>query len=68
VFTEIYQVTGPLHRFCRQIASHGYVVACPESFHEFEEAGVAIPYDEEGMTGNRPCDNMYHSAFLKLLL
>ncbi|KAH8548618.1 dienelactone hydrolase [Umbelopsis sp. PMI_123] len=48
VFTEIYQVTGPLHRFCRQIASHGYVVACPESFHEFEEPGVAIPYDQEG--------------------
>lgn len=48
VFTEIYQVTGPLHRFCRQIASQGYVVACNESFHEFEQPGVAIPYDVEG--------------------
>lgn len=42
-------MTGPLHRFCRQIASHGYVVACPESFHEFEEPGVVIPYDQEGI-------------------
>ncbi|RUP43409.1 Alpha/Beta hydrolase protein [Jimgerdemannia flammicorona] len=48
VFTEIYQVTGPLHRFCRQIASQGYVVACNESFHEFEVPGVVIPYDVEG--------------------
>ncbi|RUS26637.1 dienelactone hydrolase family protein, partial [Jimgerdemannia flammicorona] len=54
VFTEIYQVTGPLHRFCRQIASQGYVVACNESFHEFEVPGVAIPYDVEGTDrGNR---------------
>ncbi|RUS12676.1 dienelactone hydrolase family protein [Endogone sp. FLAS-F59071] len=54
VFTEIYQVTGPLHRFCRQIASQGYVVACNESFHEFEQPGAAIPYDVEGTDrGNR---------------
>ncbi|KAI9206467.1 Alpha/Beta hydrolase protein [Polychytrium aggregatum] len=54
VFTEIYQVTGPLERFCRQIASHGYVVACPESFHEFEPLGMQIPYDVEGTDrGNR---------------
>jgi carboxymethylenebutenolidase len=25
VFTEIYQVTGPIERFCRQIASHGTI-------------------------------------------
>ncbi|KAG6336958.1 hypothetical protein ID866_2152 [Astraeus odoratus] len=35
-FSEIYQVTGPVERFAGQIASHGYVVACPSSFHEFE--------------------------------
>ncbi|EGF81681.1 hypothetical protein BATDEDRAFT_36884 [Batrachochytrium dendrobatidis JAM81] len=48
VFTEIYQVTGPVERFCRQIASNGYVVCCPESYHEFEQPGVVIPYDVEG--------------------
>ncbi|KAI0304866.1 dienelactone hydrolase [Russula brevipes] len=44
---EIYQVTGPVERFAGQIASHGYVVACPSSFHEFE-GPEAIPYDVEG--------------------
>ncbi|KAF9584492.1 hypothetical protein BGW38_006248 [Lunasporangiospora selenospora] len=52
VFTEIYQVTGPLDRFCRQIASQGYIVACNESFHEFEPLGSPLAYDVPG-TGNR---------------
>ncbi|KZV71316.1 dienelactone hydrolase [Peniophora sp. CONT] len=47
VFSEIYQVTGPVERFAGQIASHGYVVACPSSFHEFE-GPEAIPYDTDG--------------------
>lgn len=46
-FSEIYQVTGPVERFAGQIASHGYVVACPSSFHEFE-GPEPIPYDAEG--------------------
>ncbi|KAI0704846.1 dienelactone hydrolase [Cytidiella melzeri] len=44
---EIYQVTGPVERFAGQIASQGYVVACPSSYHEFE-GPEAIPYDNEG--------------------
>ncbi|KAG0077721.1 hypothetical protein BGZ92_001812, partial [Podila epicladia] len=48
VFTEIYQVTGPLDRFCRQIASQGYIVACNESFHEFEPLGSPLAYDVPG--------------------
>jgi len=47
VFSEIYQVTGPVERFAGQIASQGYVVACPSSFHEFQ-GPEAIPYDTEG--------------------
>lgn len=47
VFSEIYQVTGPVERFAGQIASQGYVVACPSSFHEFE-GPEAIPYDTAG--------------------
>lgn len=35
VFSEIYQVTGPVARFARQIAGQGYVVAAPSSYHEF---------------------------------
>jgi len=53
VFSEIYQVTGPVERFAGQIASQGYVVACPSSFHEFEPP-TPIPYDTEGTDrGNR---------------
>ncbi|KAK0465108.1 dienelactone hydrolase [Desarmillaria tabescens] len=47
VFSEIYQVTGPVERFAGQIASQGYVVACPSVYHEFE-GPEAIPYDVEG--------------------
>ncbi|KAF4581981.1 carboxymethylenebutenolidase [Ophiocordyceps camponoti-floridani] len=35
LFSEIYQVTGPVARFARQIAGQGYVVAAPSSFHDF---------------------------------
>ncbi|KAF8973971.1 dienelactone hydrolase [Flammula alnicola] len=45
--SEIYQVTGPVERFAGQIASQGYVVACPSVYHEFE-GPEALPYDTEG--------------------
>lgn len=35
IFSEIYQVTGPVARFARQIAGQGYIVAAPSSYHEF---------------------------------
>ena len=35
VFTEIYQVTAPITRFCRQIAGHWYIDAACSSYHEF---------------------------------
>lgn len=47
VFSEIYQVTGPVERFAGNIASEGFIVALPSSFHEFE-GPEAIPYDTEG--------------------
>jgi len=46
-FSEIYQVTGPVERFAGQIASQGFVVACPSTYHEFE-GPEPIPYDTEG--------------------
>ncbi|MDQ6655048.1 MAG: dienelactone hydrolase family protein [Verrucomicrobiota bacterium] len=48
-FSEIFQVTGPIRRFAALIASHGYVVAVPEIYHEFEPPGSALPYDESGV-------------------
>ncbi|CCM01948.1 uncharacterized protein FIBRA_04021 [Fibroporia radiculosa] len=47
IVSEIYQVTGPVERFAGQIASQGYIVACPSSFHEFEGPDP-ISYDTEG--------------------
>lgn len=47
VFSEIYQVTGPVARFARQIASHGYIVAAPSSYHEFT-GPEALAYDGPG--------------------
>ena len=29
------KVTGPVARFARQIAGHGYIVAAPSSYHDF---------------------------------
>jgi len=47
VFSEIYQVTGPVARFCRQIAGQGYIVAAPSSYHEFT-GPEPLAYDGPG--------------------
>ncbi|KAG9187903.1 putative carboxymethylenebutenolidase [Alternaria panax] len=47
VFSEIYQVTGPVARFARQIASQGYIVAAPSSYHEFT-GPEPLAYDGPG--------------------
>lgn len=43
---EIYQVTGPIQRMARILASQGYVVAAPEVYHEFEPPGTPFLYDQ----------------------
>ena len=54
LFSEIYQVTGPIQRAARRLASRGYAVAAPEVYHESEPAGRALAYDKEGTDkGNR---------------
>jgi carboxymethylenebutenolidase len=40
-------VTGPVARFCRQIASHGYLCAAPSSYHEFT-GPEPLAYDTAG--------------------
>ena len=47
-YSEIFQVTGPILRTARMLAGHGYVVAIPEIYHEFEKAGEVFPYDQAG--------------------
>lgn len=48
LYSEIFQVTGPIRRTASLIAAHGYVVAVPEIYHELEPAGSVLPYDTAG--------------------
>jgi len=54
LYSEIFQVTGPIRRVAAILASHGFVVAVPEIFHELEPAGTVLAYDGAGAErGNR---------------
>ncbi len=48
MYSEIFQVTGPIRRTAAVLAGHGFIVAVPEIFHEFEPLGKVISYDEAG--------------------
>lgn len=48
LYSEIFQVTGPIRRTAALLAGHGFVVAVPEIYHEFEPAGTVLPYDTAG--------------------
>jgi carboxymethylenebutenolidase len=48
LFSEIFQVTGPIGRMAAYLASNGYVVVTPEIYHELEPAGTVIAYDQAG--------------------
>ncbi|HZU97265.1 MAG TPA: dienelactone hydrolase family protein [Planctomycetota bacterium] len=47
-FSEIFQVTGPIRRTAAILAGHGFLVAVPEVYHEFEPAGTVLAYDQAG--------------------
>jgi carboxymethylenebutenolidase len=47
-YSEIFQVTGPIRRTAAMLAGHGYIVAVPEIYHEFEAAGTVLAYDQAG--------------------
>ncbi|KAK1828289.1 Alpha/Beta hydrolase protein [Podospora conica] len=51
LFSEIYQVTGPVARFARQIGGQGYIVAAPSSYHDFtgpEPLAYDVPGTDQG--------------------
>jgi carboxymethylenebutenolidase len=53
LFSEIFQITGPIRRTAALLASHGYIVATPEIYHELEPPGTVLAYDQAGAdTGN----------------
>ena len=50
-YADILAVTGPVARFARQIASQGYIVAAPSSYHEFtgpEPLAYDVPGTDQG--------------------
>lgn len=47
VYSEIYQVTGPVSRFAKDIAGQGFIVVCPSIYHNYE-SHEALAYDAEG--------------------
>lgn len=48
LYSEIFQLTGPIKRSCERLAGHGFVVAAPEIYHRHERPGTVIPYDDIG--------------------
>jgi len=53
LYSEIFQVTGPIRRMAAMLAGQGFVVAVPEIYHELEPAGTVLSYDQAGAdTGN----------------
>jgi carboxymethylenebutenolidase len=48
LFSEIFQVTAPIHRTAVLLAGYGYIVAVPEVYHEYEPAGTVLEYDQAG--------------------
>jgi len=49
-YSDIFQLTGPMLRFCVRLAGYGFVAAAPEIYHRIEPAGAAIPFDDPGRT------------------
>jgi carboxymethylenebutenolidase len=47
-YSEIFQVTGPIRRMASALSGHGYLVAVPEVYHEFEPPGTVLAYDQAG--------------------
>src|SRR5580692_6789609 len=48
LYSEIFQMTGPIRRTASMLAGHGFIVAVPEIYHELEPAGTVLAYDQAG--------------------
>src|SRR5277367_3849393 len=48
LYSEIFQITAPIRRTAAFLAGHGFIVAVPEIYHEFEPAGSVLGYDQAG--------------------
>jgi carboxymethylenebutenolidase len=48
LYSEIFQVTGPIRRLAARVAGEGFEVLVPEVYHEYEEPGKVLGYDTVG--------------------
>lgn len=48
LYSEIYQMTGPIQRLAMRLAGEGFEVLVPEVYHEYEAPGTVLAYDKEG--------------------
>jgi len=49
-YSDIFQLTPTMLRFCVRLAGYGFVAAAPEIYHRTEPAGTAIAFDDAGRT------------------
>jgi carboxymethylenebutenolidase len=47
-YSDIFQLTPPLLRFCIRLAGYGFVAAAPEIYRRIEPPGTVIPFDDSG--------------------
>ncbi|HEX8421876.1 MAG TPA: dienelactone hydrolase family protein, partial [Pyrinomonadaceae bacterium] len=55
LYSDIFQLTGPMLRVTARLAGYGFVVAAPEIYHRHEPPGAAIPFDDAGRTRGLAC-------------
>ena len=48
LYSDIFQLTGPMIRSTARLAGYGFVVGAPEIYHRIEPPGEAIPFDDAG--------------------
>ena len=49
-YSDIFQLTPPLLRFCVRLAGYGFIAVAPEIYRRIEPPGTAIPFDDAGRT------------------
>ena len=47
-YSDIFQLTPPLLRFCVRLAGYGFIAAAPEIYRRIEPPGTAIAFDDAG--------------------
>ncbi len=63
LYSEIFQQTSPIRRSAQIMAGHGFIVVVPEVFHELNQIGTVLGYDDAGRDkGNADKVNKYLEA------